>query len=233
EVRAIVPLVRRTTLTKRLSEELTNYLVELDVRAKYLHSDIDTLERIQIIQDLRANDFDVLVGINLLREGLDIPEVSLVVILDADKEGFLRSETSLIQTCGRASRNVDGRVIMYCDRMTKSIKRTLEITKERRNIQKKYNEEHGIIPRTVKREILPLVAPVEEEEEVAYPVGEKKPARKVAEEVHEYLTPEEVREKIDFFGGEMKKAAKELRFEDAAHFRDLMRKYQKIEVTLC
>ncbi|NGX43728.1 MAG: UvrABC system protein B [Chlamydiae bacterium] len=223
-----------TTLTKRLSEELTSYLVELGVNAKYLHSDIATIERVQIIQDLRSGLFDVLVGINLLREGLDIPEVSLVTILDADKEGFLRSETALIQTCGRASRNVEGRVIMYCDRMTKSIKHTLDITKQRRELQAEYNTEHGIVPRTVKREILPLVIPKEEEEEeVAYPVGEKKAALKVAEEVHEYLTPEEVREKIGHFKEEMTKAAKDLRFEDAAHFRDLMQKYQKIEITLC
>ena len=221
-----------TTLTKRLAEELTKYLVELDVKAKYLHSDIDTLERVQIIQDLRAGLFDVLVGINLLREGLDIPEVSLVAILDADKEGFLRSETALVQTCGRASRNVNGRVIMYCDRITNSIKRTLDITRERRQLQQQYNEEHGITPRTVKRGIIPLVLPVLEEEEVVYPIGEVPPTKGVAEAPHEYLTSAEVEAKIAFYGEEMKKAAKELRFEDAAHFRDLMHQYQQIELTL-
>jgi excinuclease ABC subunit B len=143
-----------TTLTKKLSEDLSKYLTEIGVKAKYLHSDIDTLERVQIINDLRRGVFDVLVGINLLREGLDIPEVSLVCILDADKEGFLRSETSLIQTCGRAARNLNGRVIMYADKMTKSIQRTLEITKERRALQQKYNEQHGIIPYTVRRELI-------------------------------------------------------------------------------
>jgi excinuclease ABC subunit B len=217
-----------TTLTKRLSEELTKYLTELNVKAKYLHSDIDTIERMQIIQDLRSGIFDVLVGINLLREGLDIPEVSLVCILDADKEGFLRSETSLIQTCGRASRNENGRVIMYCDHMTSAIKNTLRITQERRAHQEAYNKKHGITPHTVKREILPLVVPGEEEG--TYPTGEVQPVKMAAETIHEYLTADEIDQKIKEFEKEMKKAAKEMRFEDAAHFRDLMRKYQQIQV---
>ncbi len=219
-----------TTLTKRLAEELTNYLVELDVKAKYLHSDIDTIERVQIIQDLRAGGFDVLVGINLLREGLDIPEVSLVTILDADKEGFLRSETSLIQTCGRAARNENGRVIMYCDKITKSIRHTLEITEKRREKQQLYNLEHGIIPHTVKRGITPLVVPGAEEEK-AYPAPREK-LLKAAEEPHPYLTLEEVRGKVSEYEREMKAAAKEMRFEDAARFRDLLFKYQKLEVAL-
>jgi excinuclease ABC subunit B len=219
-----------TTLTKRLSEELTTYLTDLDVKAKYLHSDIDTIERIQIIQDLRAGAFDVLVGINLLREGLDIPEVSFVAILDADKEGFLRSETSLIQTCGRAARNVNGRVIMYCDVMTRSIRQTIAITEERRSKQEQYNREHGIIPTSVRREIVPLVIP--EKEEAA--VSQREPSGlKEADLAHEHMTADEVREKISFYQSEMKQAAKELRFEDAAHFRDLMKKYQKIELALC
>lgn len=215
-----------TTLTKRLAEELTKYLTELNIKAKYLHSDIDTIERMQIIRDLRCGEFDVLVGINLLREGLDIPEVSLVVILDADKEGFLRSETSLIQTCGRASRNVEGRVIMYADKRTESIRKTLEITNARRAHQKAYNEAHGITPRTVKRDIALLVEP---EEESIYPTHEEA-ARHVAEEHHEYLTPSEVEKKIKHYEAEMKRAAKEMRFEDAAEFRDLMRKYQQMEI---
>ncbi|MBS4167826.1 excinuclease ABC subunit UvrB [Parachlamydia sp. AcF125] len=218
-----------TTLTKRLAEELTTYLTELDVKAKYLHSDIDTLERAQIIQDLRSGTFDVLVGINLLREGLDIPEVSLVAILDADKEGFLRSETSLIQTCGRAARNAEGRVIMYANKITKAIRHTLEITEARRALQQAHNLKHGITPKTVKREIAPLVEPDllhEEQEEV------KKPPLKVAEEQHEYLTLEEIRLKIRENESLMKKAAKEMQFEDAAHFRDLMKHYQQLEIGL-
>ncbi|MCB1135039.1 MAG: excinuclease ABC subunit UvrB [Chlamydiia bacterium] len=220
-----------TTLTKRLAEDLTNYLQELGVKAKYLHSDIDTIERMQIIRDLRKGDFDVLVGINLLREGLDIPEVSLVAILDADKEGFLRSETSLVQTCGRAARNAEGRVIMYADKQTESIRRTIAITEERRKVQEAYNQEHGITPRTIRREIAPdLVAA--ESAELQYEHEHHRDSH-AAEEQHEYLTPVEVREKIAFYQAEMKKAAKELRFEDAAEFRDLLRKYEAVEVTLC
>lgn len=216
-----------TTLTKRLAEELTKYLHELNVKAKYLHSDIDTLERMQIIQDLRRGSFDVLVGINLLREGLDIPEVSLVAILDADKEGFLRSETSLIQTCGRAARNAEGRVIMYADKMTSAIKNTLQITDKRRKMQQQYNEKHGIIPQTVKREIIPLVEE-EDMEKVSYLTPSKGKKLMAAEEIHEYLTQEEIQQKALFYEKEMKKAAKEMRFEDAAHARDFMRKYQQM-----
>lgn len=217
-----------TTLTKRLSEELTNYLVDLNVKAKYLHSDIDTIERMQILQDLRSGIFDVLVGINLLREGLDLPEVTLVAILDADKEGFLRSETSLIQTCGRAARNSEGRVIMYCDKITDSIRKTLAVTQERREKQKKYNEEHGITPKTVKRDIQPLVLPELIGE--AKDEGAASFAKKPSSVLKEHLTKGEIEEKIAELGREMKQAAKELRFEDAAHFRDLMRKYQQIEL---
>jgi excinuclease ABC subunit B len=216
-----------TTLTKKLAEELTSYLNELNVKAKYLHADIDTIERVQIIRDLRFGEFDVLVGINLLREGLDIPEVSLVAILDADKEGFLRSETSLIQTCGRAARNAEGRVIMYADKITKSIKSTIEITHNRRLVQEEYNRVHGITPQTVKRDIALLVEP----EEVNYPVEQEK-ILEAAESSHHYLTISEVEQKIKEYEKEMKKAAKEMRFEDAAHFRDLMKHYQQIELTL-
>ncbi|CDZ79720.1 Excinuclease ABC subunit B [Candidatus Rubidus massiliensis] len=220
-----------TTLTKRLSEELTNYLLELDVKAKYLHSDIDTIERVQIIRDLRKGDFDVLVGINLLREGLDIPEVSLVVILDADKEGFLRSQTSLIQTCGRAARNSEGRVIMYADKITDSIKNTLEITQNRRALQEAYNKQHGITPTTVKREIALLVEEEELEQESAT-YKSNMSSKKVAEEKQIYLSPDQIRAKIAHLSGEMKKAAKELRFEDAAFFRDQLKKYQQLELAL-
>lgn len=220
-----------TTLTKRLAEELTKYLTELGVKAKYLHSDIDTIERVQIIRDLRHGIFDVLVGINLLREGLDIPEVSLVVILDADKEGFLRSQTSLIQTCGRAARNEEGRVIMYADKITESIKNTIEITEKRRAYQKKYNEEHGITPKTVVREISVLVEEEEEieKEEMSYAKASKK-SSKAAETPHHYMKMEEIQNRLKEFETEMKKAAKELRFEDAAYYRDLMRKYQQYEL---
>ena len=217
-----------TTLTKRLSEELSKYLTELGVKVKYLHSDIDTIERIQIIRDLRSGIFDVLVGINLLREGLDMPEVSLVVILDADKEGFLRSETALIQTCGRAARNVNGHVIMYADKITGAISSALEVTKNRRIIQAAYNKEHGITPKSVTREISLLVEP---DVEVTYPSSsESVEASLVAEEVHEYLTEADINKKMKFYEAEMKKASKEMRFEDAARARDLMRKYQQMEL---
>lgn len=217
-----------TTLTKRLAEELTKYLLELDVKAKYLHSDIDTIERMQIIGDLRRGIFDVLVGINLLREGLDIPEVSLVAILDADKEGFLRSETSLIQTCGRAARNVNGRVIMYADKMTESIKKTIEITEKRRSIQMAYNEKWGITPKTVVREIAVLVKPEEVIE--AYPERKEEVLREI-EEGHTHLSQKEIQELISRYEEEMRDAAKEMRFEDAAHYRDLARKYQEMLIS--
>jgi excinuclease ABC subunit B len=211
-----------TTLTKRLSEDLTKYLTEIGVRAKYLHSEIDTLERVQIINDLRKGLFDVLVGINLLREGLDIPEVSLVAILDADKEGFLRSETSLVQTCGRAARNVQGRVIMYADKKTKSIEKTLQITLERRALQQAYNEEHQITPRSVKRELIEdLAETFGEIQAIDQQEGRKSP---------KLLTQEEIDEKIKECEREMRAAAKELRFEDAAHFRDLLQDYQRLQL---
>jgi excinuclease ABC subunit B len=223
-----------TTLTKRLAEELTKYLTELDVKVKYLHSDIDTIERMQIIRDLRCGVFDVLVGINLLREGLDMPEVSLVAILDADKEGFLRSETALIQTCGRAARNVEGRVIMYADKITASIQKTLAITDSRRALQKAYNAQHGIVPQTVKREISLLVEPEEKEE--AYPAHAEEGSSQAREQLQPYhpqahFTPEEIDKKIKYHEREMKKAAKAMQFEEAAKQRDLMRKYQEIEIT--
>lgn len=209
-----------TTLTKRLSEELTTYLQDLNIRAKYLHSEIDTIERMQIIQDLRSGVFDVLVGINLLREGLDIPEVSLVAILDADKQGFLRSATALIQTCGRAARNSEGRVIMYADVMTPAIQQALAITEERRAIQIAHNLKNGITPTSVKRDISPLIYDAEPETK----------KRKTAEKPERYMTTSEVEKKIKTYEQEMRKAAKERRFEDAARFRDLMRSYQNFEL---
>jgi excinuclease ABC subunit B len=222
-----------TTLTKRLSEDLSKYLLELNVKAKYLHSDIDTLERMQIIRDLRRGDFDVLVGINLLREGLDIPEVSLVAILDADKQGFLRSETALIQTCGRAARNAEGRVIMYADQITAAIRKTLDVTESRRAIQQAYNIKNGITPRTIKREIA-LLKELEQEEEIVSYTSKRvpEPMRQAAETTHTYLTTSEVNAKIKQYDKEMKQAAKEMRFEEAARLRDLMRHYQELELTL-
>ncbi|HEX4838882.1 MAG TPA: excinuclease ABC subunit UvrB [Rhabdochlamydiaceae bacterium] len=209
-----------TTLTKKLAEDLTKYLTDIGVKARYLHSDIETLERVQIINELRRGVIDVLVGINLLREGLDIPEVSLVAILDADKEGFLRSETALIQTCGRAARNVEGRVVMYADKTTKSIEKTLLITRERRAIQEAYNKAHGIIPHTVKRQII---------EDLAETFGEVvQTLKEEGENVPPHLTREEITAKIEEYEAEMKLAAKELRFEDATHFRDLLRHYQEL-----
>lgn len=210
-----------TTLTKRLAEELTGYLHDLNLRAKYLHSDITTLERVQIIRELRLGEFDVLVGINLLREGLDIPEVTLVAILDADKEGFLRSQTSLIQTCGRAARNAEGRVVLYADRETESIHRTILETERRRHIQEEHNRLHGITPRTVRRDVSQALA-IEVEEEVAELRGEQ-----------EVLTPEEVKERAADCEQKMKRAAKEHRFEDAAHYRDEWRKYKQMLLAFC
>jgi excinuclease ABC subunit B len=217
-----------TTLTKRLAEELTDYLQGLGVAAKYLHSDIDTLERIQIIQDLRRGHFDVLVGINLLREGLDIPEVALVAILDADKQGFLRSATALIQTCGRAARNVEGRVIMYADRETPAIKLALEETDRRRKIQKKYNEKHGIVPTSISKEISNIF------EEQLQDKDSKKKSKKVTRKIEEpsYLTKKEICTKISEYESKMQEAARDLDFEQAALFRDLMKKYQDIEITI-
>lgn len=207
-----------TTLTKRLSEDLTKYLLDLNVKAKYLHSDIDTLERVQILRDLRVGKFDVLVGINLLREGLDLPEVSLVAILDADKQGFLRSETALIQTCGRAARNAEGRVIMYADSQTEAIRRTIDVTHKRREVQEEYNKQHNIIPQTIKRDLGVAMGVRDEFEEL--------------ENAPKHLTRGDIERKIKEFEKLMKLAAQEYRFEDAAKYRDLLHKYQKLELRL-
>ncbi|MGL5263204.1 MAG: excinuclease ABC subunit UvrB [Candidatus Rhabdochlamydia sp.] len=208
-----------TTLTKKLAEDLSKYLTEIGIRAKYLHSDIDTLERVQIINDLRKGIFDVLVGINLLREGLDIPEVSLVCILDADKEGFLRSETALIQTCGRAARNVDGRVVMYADKITKSIQGALNVTKTRRGLQQKYNEKHGIIPQTIQKKKI---------EDLAQTFSNAIDTLEEKKSTH--ITAKEIEKKIKEYEKKMKTAAKEMRFEEAAAFRDQLQSYQKLRV---
>ncbi len=201
-----------TTLTKRMAENLTRYYEDLGVRVRYLHSDVQTLERVEIIRDLRLGEFDVLVGVNLLREGLDLPEVSLVAILDADKEGFLRSERSLIQTSGRAARNVSGQVIMYADQVTGSIRACLDETNRRRRIQQRYNEENGITPETVKAHIHDILHSIYEADYVdVAPVLEKIPA---------YHTTGDLEEEIARLTGEMKKLAKDLEFEKAAELRD-------------
>lgn len=211
-----------TTLTKRMSEDLTDYLKEMGIKVKYLHSDIDTLERIEIIRDLRLGVFDVLVGINLLREGLDIPEVSLVAILDADKEGFLRSETSLIQTIGRAARNAEGKVIMYADKVTKSMNYAISETIRRRTIQEDYNKEHHIIPQTIKKKVRDLIVAtkfVKEEQDL---FKDKDP---------ESMTPQELEKAIKKVEKDMKKAAVELQFEKAAQLRDMLLDLKKLYVT--
>ena len=206
-----------TTLTKTMAEDLTDYLQDVGIRVRYLHSDIDTLERTEIIRDMRLDVFDVLVGINLLREGLDIPEISLVAILDADKEGFLRSETSLIQTIGRAARNADGHVIMYADFITDSMKAAIDETKRRRIAQQKYNEEHGITPQSIRKAVRDLISISRDvaKEERRY---EKDP---------ESMDPKELKQLIEKVKGQMQKAAAELNFEAAAELRDRMIELKK------
>ena len=207
-----------TTLTKRMAEDLTDYMREVGIRVKYLHSDIDTLERAEIIRDMRLNVFDVLVGINLLREGLDIPEISLVAILDAAKEGFLRSETSLIQTIGRAARNAEGHVIMYADNMTDSMKHAIEETERRRKIQQKYNEEHGITPTTIKKAVRDLIAISKAAEEKS----------KDMEKDLESMDVKELNKLQKELQKKMHKAAAELNFEEAAQLRDRMLEVKKM-----
>jgi excinuclease ABC subunit B len=209
-----------TTLTKRMAENLTDYYVALDVRVRYLHSDIHTLERVEIIRDLRLGEFDVLIGVNLLREGLDIPEVSLVAILDADKEGFLRSERSLIQTSGRAARNISGKVIMYADKITKSIQACLDETKRRRIIQKRYNEENNITPESIKKSISNVLGSIYEADYVTVPTDVKGKIIPVKEEDLPTL--------IVKLTKEMKQAAKNMEFEHAAELRDELKELNKI-----
>lgn len=213
-----------TTLTKRMAEDLTDYYRELGVRVKYLHSDIDTIERMQIIRDLRLGEFDVLVGINLLREGLDIPEVSLVAILDADKEGFLRSARSLIQTCGRASRNLAGRVIMYADRVTGSMQICLDETNRRRAIQSEYNLAYDITPQSVKKGFRTILESIEERDYYTIPVA--------AEAQEEYVPVEKIPRLVKQLRKEMLAAAKELNFEKAVELRDRIKKLEDMELAL-
>ena len=206
-----------TTLTKRMAEDLTDYMRELGIRVRYLHSDIDTLERTEIVRDMRLDVFDVLVGINLLREGLDIPEITLVAILDADKEGFLRSETSLIQTIGRAARNAEGHVIMYADTITDSMRAALDETQRRREVQMAYNEEHGITPKTIQKAVRDLIA-----------VSKKVAASEVQmEKDPESMSEKELEKLIKELEKQMKKAAADLNFEAAAELRDKLIELKK------
>ena len=208
-----------TTLTKRMAEELTDYMRQVGIRVKYLHSDIDTLERSEIIRDMRMDVFDVLVGINLLREGLDIPEISLVAILDADKEGFLRSETSLIQTVGRAARNVDGHVIMYADVITDSMKKAIEETARRRSIQNEYNIANGITPQTIKKKVRDLIR-------ISKKVEKEKVSLVDNKEI-ESMSAKELEEFARKLAKKMQAAAAELNFELAAELRDQMMEVRK------
>jgi len=210
-----------TTLTKKMAEDLTDYLLESGVKARYLHSEVDTLERIQIIRELRLGEYDVLVGVNLLREGLDLPEVSLVAILDADKEGFLRGQTALIQTIGRAARNVNGKVLMYADKLTEAIQGALDETNRRRAVQLSYNEEHGITPESIQKgvsdiaEFLSLEAPT-------VPSRRRRDGKKV-----EGMSPEELERLVITLEEEMYTAAEELRFEYAAKLRDEIKELRR------
>jgi len=210
-----------TTLTKKMAEDLTDYLVEMGIRVRYMHSEVDTIQRIEIVRDLRLGEFDVLVGINLLREGLDLPEVSLVAILDADKEGFLRSETSLVQTIGRAARNVDGTVLMYADSVTDSMRSAIGETQRRRQIQLAYNEEHGIDPQTVRKQVTDILLSLRGEE-AAIPTREQRVVQ-----APEGIPTEELERLIQGLEEEMHQAARDLRFEYAARLRDEVHELRK------
>ncbi len=205
-----------TTLTKRMAEDLTDFLAEADVKVRYLHSDVKTLERMAIVRDLRLGNFDVLVGINLLREGLDIPEVELVAILDGDKEGFLRSHRSLIQTIGRAARNVNGRVIIYADQMTDSMQAAITETQRRRDIQLAYNQEHGIIPQTIKKEVRDLISAILPD------TAEAENAAGGDKNAYSKLNRKQREKVIRNLEKEMREAARRLEFEKAAEARDLI-----------
>ena len=220
-----------TTLTKRMAEDLTDYYEKLEVKVRYLHSDIKTLERVELIRDLRNGEYNVLIGINLLREGLDIPEVSLVAILDADKEGFLRSDRSLIQTCGRAARNVDGTVIMYADAVTGSMQRTIDETLRRRALQQEFNEEHGIVPKTIVSAVKDTIH--QYLRDAGYDFGNAgKGLQPVAEEELFYGSIKELEKEIGKLEDQMHAAARELAFEEAARLRDRIKALRKLEIEI-
>ena len=220
-----------TTLTKRSSEDLTEYYESIGIKVKYLHSDIDTIERMEIIRDLRLGVFDVLVGINLLREGLDIPEVSLVGITDADKEGFLRSERSLIQTIGRAARNAEGRVILYADRITQSMQKAMDETSRRRKLQMEYNEAHGITPTTIRKKIREGIGDMFDGALSAYKIqGEKD---KTAEQLKKFSEkPNKIQDEITKLRTKMKKLSAQLEFEEAAQVRDEIKRLEILELQI-
>ena len=211
-----------TTLTKKMAEDLTDYLLEQGLRVRYLHSNIDTIQRIEILRALRLGEFDVLVGINLLREGLDLPEVSLVSILDADKEGFLRSETSLIQTIGRAARNIDGQVVMYADKVTDSMQRAIDLTNRRREAQIAYNAEHGINPQTIRKAVGDILSLLRPDDAAPVPGKDRRRQRerdKVQRDL-KTLPQQELARLIQTLEEEMHEASADLRFEYAARLRD-------------
>ncbi len=212
-----------TTLTKRFAEDLTDFLLDAGVKAKYLHSEVDTLERVAIVRDLRLGKFDVLVGVNLLREGLDLPEVSLVAILDADKEGFLRSETSLIQTCGRAARNINGKVIMFADRMTDSMKRTIDETTRRRALQMEYNRTNGITPEGIKKSIVDILSSIYEKDYYSVPLDELEEER---------IDPRKLSKMVKKLRKDINEAAKRWDFERAAQLRDRLSRLEQMELAM-
>ncbi|MFW6276533.1 MAG: helicase-related protein, partial [Bacteroidota bacterium] len=237
EIRARIKKKERvlvTTLTKRMAEDLSEYLQNLSIKVAYIHSDIDSLERVDIIRNLRIGEFDVLVGVNLLREGLDLPEVSLVAVLDADKEGFLRSERSLLQVAGRTARNVEGRVIFYADRITRSMQLVIDETNRRRILQMEYNKKHGINPRTVYKSLEEILSSTSVADMQAHRIQRRTEAetakiRKAAEPLAEYMTFEQRQELIDQMFDEMKKAARDLDFERAAELRDEIQRLEAIQ----
>ncbi|MEM7516895.1 MAG: helicase-related protein, partial [Planctomycetota bacterium] len=221
-----------TTLTKRSAEELTTYYAELGVRVKYLHSEIDAIERAAILRDLRLGEFDVLVGINLLREGLDLPEVALVAILDADKEGFLRSSTSLIQTCGRAARNAEGRVILYGDKVTASMQAAISEAQRRRKAQLVYNEEHGITPKTILKPVRDSIESLYEMDYVETAAApEKASGGKAKEEDFTLWSPKKLRGAVAKTRADMLRCAEELNFEEAARLRDRLKDLEAAELS--
>ncbi|MEJ2058531.1 MAG: helicase-related protein, partial [Desulfofustis sp.] len=220
-----------TTLTKRMAEDLTDYYEKLGVKVRYLHSDIKTLERVELVRDLRNGHYHVLIGINLLREGLDIPEVSLVAVLDADKEGFLRSERSLIQTCGRAARNADGMVIMYGDEITGSMQRTIDETNRRRALQKKHNETHNITPRTISSPVKDTIHQYLKEAGYNFD-GSESAALSTEEEELFFGSVAELQNEIARLEKEMNEAASQLAFEEAAVLRDKIKTLQRLEIEI-